>query len=772
MTVSPERSGSFSFWSRCGQLAESRPSLLGLVALILSLTAALGAVSERRDRFSGNRALEANDASIRETEQLRDEVSLQFGLRRPELLLFFACDRDPTATDVRAIRRAITELRATPVVSEAIWIDDIPSLNVFGLASRTLPADGISSEGFRQSMAKLIDHPLGRGQLVSLDGRGFLVSLQLNWLEATSDSAIYDDLLQVARTSLDRVPEHHVTVEATGDVPLYLDQISAHRRNESRFRWIGYSLVFLLAWAIYRSPLPVVLVAFAPALAIFWTVSAIQFLGEPRNPLSDSVLPILVAIVGVTDGVHLLAHFRDGLSRGLSPRQATGEAVRIVGPACLLTSLTTAIGFGSLITADSELVRGFGRTCGIGVFAAFVAVVTVLPWLASQQWVARRVGPAPHAVYGDGRQGPKWFEHVLNHPRRYSLIGFGITAISMVGLFELQPDEKRAYGLPTSSPSFQALARCDAAFGGIETAQAIIEWSDSMTDEKKVFEVVEEVDRTVLQEHRIGRPLSIVTLRRALTEAPQQSPFDFLALLPSAIRDAIIRPDLKRTVVSFRLQDLGVAELKPILAELKSQFAEIESRYPGFRLRLTGDSVLRGEKIALVIEDLMYSLVGAAVIIFVLMAVFFRNATWGWISIIPNLFPIGMSALALILMGRQLDVSAACALTVCLGIAVDDTIHYLNRYRQELILYPDRRVAHRRTLGAVGPSLVLTTVIMVVGFGTVLFSEMPAQRIFGAMAVCTIATALLGDLLFLPALLMLGRPEKIETSDRPTSSES
>ena len=103
-------------------------------------------------------------------------------------------------------------------------------------------------------------------------------------------------------------------------------------------------------------------------------------------------------------------------------------------------------------------------------------------------------------------------------------------------------------------------------------------------------------------------------------------------------------------------------------------------------------------------------------------------------------------------MGGSLEISSVCAFTVCLGIAVDDTIHFLSRYQYERKQNPTNE-SIRKTWVGVGTALIMTTVVMVSGFATVLTSELPQQRTFGAMACVTIAAALVGDMLFLPALL-------------------
>ena len=154
-----------------------------------------------------------------------------------------------------------------------------------------------------------------------------------------------------------------------------------------------------------------------------------------------------------------------------------------------------------------------------------------------------------------------------------------------------------------------------------------------------------------------------------------------------------------------------------------------------------------------IVVDLTKSLGAASFVIFIVLAIVYRSLRLGLISIIPNLFPLVATGALLVAMGEPLFISSVCAFTVCLGIAVDDTIHFLSRYRQELAAADSVDDAVRATYITVGTPMLMTTIILVVAFSTVLLSDLPAHRIFGAMACATIGSAIIGDLLGLPALL-------------------
>ena len=155
------------------------------------------------------------------------------------------------------------------------------------------------------------------------------------------------------------------------------------------------------------------------------------------------------------------------------------------------------------------------------------------------------------------------------------------------------------------------------------------------------------------------------------------------------------------------------------------------------------------------ILDLLSSLGSAALIIFGSLAIAYRSVTLGLISIVPNVFPLAVTAALMYLLGAPLELISVLAFTVCLGIAVDDTIHFLTRYTEELKQGHDNREAIRRSFVGVGSACIMTTLVLVCGFATVLWSDTREHHIFATMGGATIAFALLGDLIILPAMLAI-----------------
>ena len=268
-----------------------------------------------------------------------------------------------------------------------------------------------------------------------------------------------------------------------------------------------------------------------------------------------------------------------------------------------------------------------------------------------------------------------------------------------------------------------------------------------------IMRLISEINAFVSQEPLLSHPLSIQTLLDSLGKRPSSNSMDYVELLPPGIRNAFLNPDQNQIQIYIRTQDLGAAVYSPVFERLNQKLVKMENESPGLQLTLSGIPVKSSEDVSLIVYDLVASLGTASIVILLVMVVFYRSWRIGVVTIIPNLFPLALTGALLVATAQNLAIVSVCALAVCIGIAVDDSIHFLTRFRQELEKGLDVESAIQATFFGVGGALVITTIILISGFATVLISPLPTHRMFSMMACATIGGALVGDLLFLPALL-------------------
>ena len=731
----------------------------GLVALGIVITTAIaawgnfGRVPNWRAAFD-----DEPDASM----ELLAEVNESLSRRGGSMLLVVESDDLFTPRSLAAVRRVEKAVESLDAVSQVIAPDDVPQFNVLGLPVTWMPAADDSPARFAEARRQALAHPLIVGQLLAEDGRTLLMPVVLeppspadfetptDWRKRTA--------MHVRQVALDAAGQSDVRVRATGRLPLFVEQSNAFERDHVKFLVIGSLLAFVLAGILFRGAAAVLIVAGAPMLGVFWTLGALHIWQEDLNQLADVIMPIMLIMVGFTDGIHLMVDIRRARAEGVSPVDASTDAIRHLGSACFLTSLTTAIGFGSLTLADSEVIQSFGRSCAVGVVLTFAAVITVVPLLCST-----RLGRRVHAGYEHDIVGKNLthfqgaVDWIIDHARTMSAVGILVTAAFTLIALNLRPDNTLGSDFPSSSESYQALAHCDRAFGGIQTLAVVLDWSDATSlDEAQMLATIDEVTSALRAEPLVRHPFSIRNVLLTLSAGNDENleaRLPLLRLFPQNLTQPLWDPDARRAVVTARVQDLGMARYLPVFDRLRASFAPLAQQHAGLTVELSGDPVVTGREIGKIIADLRRSLATAAAVILIVIGLVYRSLRLGLISVVPNLFPLVFTATLLVVMGRPLEIESVCAFTICLGIAVDDTIHFLSRYQREVLVDRDVRAAIRRSFIGVATALMMSTVALVSGFGAVLTSELPDFRLFAAMACSTIGSALVINWIFLPALL-------------------
>jgi uncharacterized protein len=683
-----------------------------------------------------------------------------------EVLLLVSGDDFFTPAAARALRQAIEALEQLPQVRHVMWMDRAPPLNLFGLPEPALPDHRASQRRFDAARQRALANPMIAGQLLSHDGKTLMLSIQLDWFHVRSDADCTDHL---AQTVIDALEQNGVSMDVgvTGEVPIRLVMSASTKDNDRKFQYIAYGVILLMATILFRGPAAVVITALAPALGVYWTMGCIRFFHFEDNPFNHVVVPVLLSLVGFTDGVHMMTQIRVHRAAGLAARNAVGKALDEVGAACMLTSLTTAIGFGSLGWAHHEVVRQFGWCCVLGVGITFLAIISAIP-LACLSPLGRKVHHG---------QGKGWIEKNLDHATRvvrvvlyrrklFAAIGILLTLATIAMTVRLQPDERILNAIPERSSEARWLRHMDRAFGGLETAHVNVTWSEAVDDQAaEIIAVSDKVERMLRAEPLLGTPLGIARLIDALPgDAPASEKASMVDLLPPQLRRVFLTPEQHELKVVFRLQDLGIAKYGPVFERIIEQLAVIEAQHPEFDLSLDGGAVWRWKHLYRIMVDLTKSLGTASFVIFVVLSLVYRSLRLGLIAIVPNLLPLTVTGTGMWLVGQPLELVSVLAFTVCLGIAVDDTIHFLTRYQQELQGKRGDDAAIERAFRGVGTALMMTTLVVVCGFTTVFWSDTREHHIFAMMGGGTIAAALIADMLFLPALLaVFGRRDKVSS---------
>lgn len=741
------------------------PLLVGLLILLVTGFAYMGRVNPRWIQewwappvvqVEQEQAEDEATATSAEKPEKRSIPNVDaVSLTDADVILVLESDHFFTQDGVKALRSIVRELESLDTVRDVFWLEKVPVLNLFGLQESLLPSERASDRLYEVARERAIKHPLVGGQLLSADGRTLLLMIKLDWLFVMDDDDCTTRLKQQAERAAAEFPDVGIRMLITGRVPMYITFIEAQTKNRWWYQTIGYGMTCLMALVLFRGIRAVIIVATATMLGVFWTLSILRYFDLQDNPFIDILLPVLLSLVGLADGVHLLLEIRRQRVKGLSPRAAARAGVVHVGLACALTSLTTAIGFGSLALAHHDIVQEFGRSCVLGVFLMFLAIVLVIPLAcASPLGKNLHLGHERGLIDRNITQLSQLIAMVLRRSRLVSAVAI-IATIVLCGIsLTLRPDERRENALPLDAEVSRAMRVMDKALGGMENSRVRIFWNEEVpADSHEILEAIAEVDDILAEYELIGHPLSLRNFIDALPgEGTAEERMSLVELLPPPLKRAFFEPEKRQAVVEFRVQDLGIARYGPIFAEIEERLSDLQTTRPDFEFSLQGSAVSRWKDLYQIVVDLALSLGSASLIIFLVLTFAYGSLRLGLISLVPNFFPLAVTGTYLVLTGQSLELASVCAFTVCLGIAVDDTIHFLTRFQEERAgKTVGEAISHAFT--ATGTALIMTSIILIIGFMTVLFSDLRDQRIFATMGVLTISSALFADLVFLPALL-------------------
>lgn len=647
-----------------------------------------------------------------------------------------------------ALEKLTGRLRRIEGVDDVRSIFDIRRQGTAGVVLPVIPrtSDPLDAESLARAKARASGHPLVAGHLLSADASSSLLLVQLS---ATADrppasSAVVARIEAVLAESPSA--EGPLAIELTGLPALREQATRALRHDMLVFNSIGLVLAVMLSAVVARSLRSTVVASLPPFIGAIWALGTLGLLGAPVNILT-SVVPSLALVVGTCDSIHFIEDMRRSARRGLDPLAASSGAIRRIGMACGLTSIVTAIGFASLAVARIEAVRTFGIAAAIGALASFMAVTLLTPLIASTRFCSGlRLGRSSPLA---GRMANVLAALSVRHARPLVVLACSLTAaLAFVGS-GLDADTRIIDSLPSGAPASQALARVDAEFGGVMGVDVVVEWpADVDWRDPAVLDALALAEAAVGREAGISRTFSLSTVTAGMPPRVRRR------LDVDSVSD-LVSPESRMALVRARVADLGSRTLEEIYDRVDASLARLEQDRPGWRFRLAGMSVVSARNIRQLVRDLGSSLVVEVLVIGCILAVAFRSPLAGIVSMLPNIFPLVVIAALLVITGRSLDPATVIVFNVCLGLAVDDTVHVLSaltRNRKEGVSIGS---AVRRAVSEMGNAVVIGGVVLTVGFAAVTASSVPSLAGFGVLACAAVASATVAELLFLPALLVV-----------------
>ncbi len=628
-----------------------------------------------------------------------------------------------------------------------------------GNAESLFPSEITADTNVAELQKQVQAHPLVADKLLSEDAKRALIVVALKPKDRGVDELqnSINEINETARTVLEDTGLH---VATTGLAALRVEIIGALVRDQGRFALAGLILCLGLCWFFFRRWAYVAMSGAPAAIAVIWLAGGMAIVGQEVNVLTN-IIPVLVIVLVFSDALHLLFGIRRNIAAGQALDKAIDTAVLEVGPACVLTSVTTTLALLSLTLVPHEFISRFGLTAALGTTIAYCATIALVPAM-SALFLARkpRVRPAGQGEYWFGRMTLAVSEAVARMiaSAPYLVAGIGIAVTIIAGLLYAQNTPRYSYqeNLPEGNTAFAAIEEIDAYLGGSSSLHLLIRWPGTHElHSADTLKVIREAHSALKKEPAFKSISSLHDVERWMSggEGTRGDVFNFLEKANSPLSRRLTSKEFNSALLTAQFQVMDSSQLIPILNALEGRLDKLRADNPGVMFDVTGLTPLSAHSSTEMIGKLNQSLAMAIGVIIVLIGFALRSFRYGLVSIAPNLLPIAAGGTFLYLNRHGLQFTSVVAFTVAFGIAVDSTIHVLNRYRLERDRTNDIDKAVASTLQAVGPVLMVATIILIGGVGITVISELPMVQLYGQISSVVLITAFLGAMVFLPALL-------------------
>jgi len=622
--------------------------------------------------------------------------------------------------------------------------------------------------------------------MVSRDSRFMAIQIPCDFSELASTAEMNvakDTMTKATYGVLDQTEFKHLHARIVGD-PIFNSEYAAWTITETT-RMVLYTalmLIFLLAF-IFRRAAGVLVPMAIVSVAVLWTFGLMAV--TATMSMTSTILPGLLAAVGICDSIHIMAEFDAQFIRLKHRRAALVETIRILGYPCLLTSITTAAGFSSLAIAPIVPMREVGLLAAFGVMVAYLLTVTLIVALLS----FGKDAPPKSAHTPEDFFSFKFMGKVARATQqRKGIIVTSAIVLTLVGLYGLSLVKVDTDWLLNFGPDMkirQDYEYVDTSIGAVGSLEMVFDThSDGGGRDANLLKNLERLSKKLEADPRIkkvlGLPALLAEINRALHNGDEsfyrvpdtrQEIAQMLLLYENAgggdVADYIDMANraLRLTLLVTNQTDI---ERKKLLAFINQSTDEIVPRFNDHKADITGLLVIAVVLSDMVVPSQIKSFMVAFGVIALLLMIFFRSLTLGLIGMIPTTLPVFITSGVMGYTGIYLDWVITMIASVGIGLSVDNTIHLFSRFRHEYDLLGNYQDAMSTALQEVGRALMFTGFVLALGFGVTTTSVMVNVARFGELSALLILLSLSLCLLLAPVLLVWLKPFGSERN--PTDS--
>ena len=531
------------------------------------------------------------------------------------------------------------------------------------------------------------------------------------------------------------------------------------------------SLIFFFFFRSYRATL---ISVFIVIIGVMWTFGLLGLFNYQITVLT-AVIPSLVIIIGIPNCIFLTNKYQQEYKNHGNKARALQRVITKVGTATLMTNLTTAAGFATFIITNSEILKEFGIISSLSIIALFFLCLIIIPIYYSYQPV-----PLPkhleHLNRNYTRVFMSWIAKTVKYDRsKIYVVALILFFVSIFGALQIKTSGSLLDDMPKGTPFFKDIVFFEKEFDGVMPLEITIDTKRKQGVLKlSTLRRMDDLQQTIDSIPELSKPVSILNLVKYSKQAYYNGNPEYYELPTSQEQSFIAgyaknsfsgngKKDLMKSYIdkdgqtariTTFMHDIGTGNMSKIEDKL---WAKINKVFPPdrYKVSITGKASVFEKGTKYLLDNLVSSLLFAVFLIAMLMVLMFRSFKMVVVSLIPNILPLVITAGLMGYFGIPLKPSTILVFSIAFGLSVDDTIHFLAQYRQELTNHNWKiKKSVFATLKEAGVSMFYTSVVLFCGFSVFMLSSFGGTIALGGLIAMTLGFGMLSNLMLLPALVL------------------
>ena len=530
----------------------------------------------------------------------------------------------------------------------------------------------------------------------------------------------------------------------------------------------------IILFIFFRSYDTVIVPIIIIGIVVVWVFGTLSLLGY-KITLLTGLLPPLIVVIGIPNCVYMLNYYHFSIEKIKDKKEALLNVIRTIGLITFITNLTTAVGFLVLATTDIKILTEFGIVAGINVIATFFVSIFLLPSIYL-------VLPAPKSEqtsylnYSFIKYLINSFINIsFNYRRPVFILSSIIVSVSIYGLTKIKSVSYLIDDVPSESPLMKDLKFFEKNFSGVMPLEIVVDSKMKKgVQNLNLLKKVNELENFLMDKDYVSSPISLVSFIKASRQAYYNNNSAYYSLPNNRDKNFILRyisdgyqnnasnENISKSFVdslgqklriSLNVADLGSFKLDSIVNNVFRPEINKVFKNSKAEVKLTGTTLTFIKGINFLIENLLQSMLLAFFIISVIMSLLFKNFKMVIISLIPNLIPLIFAGGIMGFFGIPLKPSSALVFSIVFGISVDYSIHFLAKFKNELI-NNSIEISITNTIKQTGKSMIFTSFILFFGFIIFAFSNFGGTIVLGVLTSIILFVAMITNLTLLPSIIL------------------